>query len=352
MESVPFTDSTSSVGDTRALASRLAEDGYLCLRGLLPESRVAAVRDHILALAREAGWVLPTNGAELPLADRRATAWWPDPDYVAVHDRMWRDRDLHALMHSPALLTVLSGLFDEPVLVHPRKVLRVVHPRCATTPPETGWHQDYPGIQGSERALAVWTPLVPVEPGTGALTVLPGSHRAGLLPMRLSNNSMVGWEAEADTSTVHTGRLNPGDVIVFTAFTVHSGSANEGPRLRISADCRYQPVSDPVCPGSLEFDDGKSWDDIYRTWPSGGRGDPLSYYWRRLPLTVVDYDSGAHTAREPEVIAAAEAGNPDARRALQMIAVYGSDHASRARATALLRNLPFEAPPVSATSPE
>ena len=163
---------------------------------------------------------------------------------------------------------------------------------------------------------------------------------------------MVGWEADADTSTVHTGRLNPGDVIVFTAFTVHSGSANEGPRLRISADCRYQPVSDPVCPGSLEFDDGKSWDDIYRTWPSGGRGDPLSYYWRRLPLTVVDYDSGAHTAREPEVIAAAEAGNPDARRALQMIAVYGSDHASRARATALLRNLPFEAPPVSATSPE
>lgn len=342
MEVLPFTDSTSLVGDTRALADRLADDGYLLVRGLLPESDVTAVRDHILTLARDAGWLLPANGTGLPLADQRATSWWPDPGYVAAHERMWRDRDLHALMHTPALLALLEGLFDEPVLVHPRKVLRVVHPRCATTPPETGWHQDYPGIQGSKRTLAVWTPLAPVEPGTGALTVLPGSHRAGLLPMRLSNDAMVGWEADADTSTVHTGRLDPGDVIVFTAFTVHSGSANDGPRLRISMDCRYQPVSDPVCPGSLEFDDGNTWDDIYRTWPNGGQGDPLSYYWRRLPLTVVDYDSSPDAARDHEVLAAAEAGNPDARRALKMIAVYGTDQATTARANALLRKLPVK----------
>ncbi|MFC6093390.1 phytanoyl-CoA dioxygenase family protein [Saccharothrix lopnurensis] len=346
---LPFTDSTALRDDARALADRLAEDGYLHVRGLLPEPDVAAVRDHVLALAREAGWLLPPDGAEPPLANPRATTWWPDPDYVALHDRMWRNRDLHALMHTPALLTLLGALFGEPVLVHPRKVLRVVHPRCGTTPPETGWHQDYPGIQGSKRALAVWTPLAPVEPGTGALTVLPGSHRAGLLPMRLSNDAMVGWEADTDTSTVHTGHLDPGDVIIFTVFTVHSGSANEGPRLRLSVDCRYQPVGDPVCPGSLEFDDGKTWDDVYRTWPNGGRGDPLSYYWRRLPLTPADYDSSPDAARDHEVIAAAEAGNPDARRALRMIAVYGVDHAITSRAKALLRTLPVESRSVPGT---
>jgi hypothetical protein len=342
MEGVPFTDSTSMLGRPAALASRLVEDGYLLVRGLLPEPEVAAVRDHIVSLARAAGWLLPADGPGLPLADRRAAAWWPDPGYVAVHEQMWRHRDFHALMHTPVLLTLLAGLFGEPVLVHPRKVLRVIHPWCPATPPETGWHQDYPGIQGSTRTLAVWTPLVPVDPGTGALAVLPGSHRVGPRPLRLCNDTMVGWEADADTSIVHTGHLDPGDVIVFTAFTVHSGSRNAGPRLRISADCRYQPVRDPVCPGSLEFDpsEEKTWEDVYRTWPGGGHDDPLSFYWRRLPLSVVGYDASPDAARERAAIAAGEAGNPDARRALEMITAYGADHATVARATALLQALP------------
>ncbi|MGB3444291.1 MAG: phytanoyl-CoA dioxygenase family protein [Actinophytocola sp.] len=343
MDAVPFTDSTSLLGDSGALADRLAENGYLHVRGLLPAHEVTSVRDNILTLAGAAGWLLPTDGPGLPLVDRRTFSCWPAPDYVAVHDQMWRDREFHALMHAPALLRLLSGLYDEPVLVHPRKVLRVVHPWGPATPPETGWHQDFPGSQGSKRQLTVWTPLVPVTPETGALAVLPGSHRSGLLPMRLSNNAMVGWEADADASTVHTGPMAPGDVVIFTAFTVHSGSRNAGPRLRISADCRYQPRSDPVCPGSLEFEEGNSWDDIYRTWPNGGQGDPLAYYWRRMPLTIVGYDTSPDVAREQAVITAAETGDPDARRALEMLAVYSTDQVTAARARALLPTLPVKA---------
>ena len=50
-----FTDSTPMAGDMQALRARLAEDGYLFLRGLMPREAVAAVQREVGAVVREAG---------------------------------------------------------------------------------------------------------------------------------------------------------------------------------------------------------------------------------------------------------------------------------------------------------
>ncbi|QKZ18588.1 phytanoyl-CoA dioxygenase family protein [Streptomyces chartreusis] len=340
----PFFDATPLLDTPAALLSRLHTDGYLYLRGVLPVADVAAVRRHVLAVADHAGWLLPaTADAADPPADPHNAVWDPAPAYRTVHRQMWTHRDVHALMHHPrllALLTTLTGHVD--VLVHPRKVLRAVHPRpagAAGASAATGWHQDFPEIQGSDNTLTVWTPLAPAGPGTGALAVLPASHRGGVLPLRLAATA-VGWEADVYPQRAHTGHVSPGDVLIFTAHTVHRGTANTGRSLRLSLDVRYQPAADPVNETCLELrDEPFGWDSVYDQW-AARTADPLAYYWQRhTRLDVVPYDTRFDHWREQTALTAGERRDPTARRALEITAAYSAPPAAT-RAATLLRALP------------
>ncbi|NGY62452.1 phytanoyl-CoA dioxygenase family protein [Lentzea sp. NEAU-D13] len=340
MEHHHYTDSTPLLGDTSRLTDPLAEDGYVFLRGVLPAQEVKRVRDRVLALAAVAGWLRPAEAVDedLPEIDVRTMTRGDGATREAVRGEMWSLREFHALMHSPELLDVLEGLLGEPVFVHPRKVLRFVPPESSADSYVSGWHQDHPGVQGSARTLTVWTPLAPVTARSGGLAIVPASHRGGILPLRLSAGTIVGWEIDTTIQTVHSGPMGPGDVLIFTAHTVHGGSPNTGSSPRLSADCRYQPLRDPVCRDSIELDDG-SWDEIYRTWPGRGVDDSLAHYWKALPLDVVDYDLRADTIREREVIDAGRNRDPLAARALQITAAHSADPMIAAEAAALLSSL-------------
>ncbi|MFI0976104.1 phytanoyl-CoA dioxygenase family protein [Streptomyces sp. NPDC021093] len=335
-----FTDSGRLLSDRAALTRRLATDGYVFLPGFLPAHRVATVRDTVLTLAREAGWLLPGRPRDpLPVANPAAAVWPPDPRYARVHRSMWSCRALHALLHDPALLALLEDLLGEPVFVHPRKVLRVVHPRAPGAPPESGWHQDHPGVQGSPRTLTVWTPLTPVTADSGSLCVLPGSHGHGQLPMRLSNEAVVGWEADIRPSSCLSNPMNPGDLLIIDPFTVHRGTPNTSRTLRISTDCRYQPLHEPVNEGCVELlGEPYTWDEVYRTWPRG-TDDPLAYYWKRQPARTVPYDAAPDDRRDQQALAAGRAGDRGALRALRIAARHSPDPDTVAEAQALCRSL-------------
>ncbi|GAA2267925.1 hypothetical protein GCM10010232_70450 [Streptomyces amakusaensis] len=348
-EHQPFFDATGLLATPAALLERLRADGYLYVRGILPAADVAAVRRHVLAVADQAGWLLPAGpGAPAPPADPRAAVWDPDPVYRSVHRRMWTHRDVHALMHHPRLLSLLTTLTGHRgLLVHPRKVLRAVHPRPHPAGLESGWHQDWPEIQGSENTLTVWTPLAPAGPDTGALAILPASHRHGTLPLRLAPTA-VGWEADIhprQTQLALTRHINPGDVLLFTPHTVHHGTPNTSRHLRLSLDARYQPASEPISETCLELrDEPYGWESVYAHWPHQGH-DPLAHYWKRhTRLNPVPYDPRFDTWRERTALAAGNRHDPRARRALEITAAHGTPTLAT-RATALLRTLPTTRPP-------
>ncbi|MFE7129649.1 phytanoyl-CoA dioxygenase family protein [Streptomyces sp. NPDC057638] len=347
-----FTDSSRLLRDRAALTRRLATDGYVFLPGFLPARRIAAVRDAVLALAREAGWLLPGDpGDPHPLTNPAAAVWPPDPRYARVHRQMWSCRALHALLHAPALLTLLESLLGGQVLVHPRKVLRVVHPRSHGAPPESGWHQDHPGVQGSPRTLTVWTPLTPVTADSGSLCVLPASHGHGQLPLRLSNEAVVGWEADVRPSSCLGGPLAPGDILVLGTFTVHRGTPNISRSLRISADCRYQPLNEPINEGCVELlGEPYTWDEVYRTWPRGA-DDPLAYYWKHQPVRAVPYDAAPDDLRDQQALAAGRAGDRGALRALRITARHSTDPQTAAEARALCRALGTPPTPAHGCAP-
>ncbi|UQI45933.1 phytanoyl-CoA dioxygenase family protein [Streptomyces sp. HU2014] len=49
--------------------------------------------------------------------------------------------------------------------------------------------------------------------------------------------------------------MRPGDVLIFTAHTVHRGTPNTGTGPRMSMDVRYQCESEPISETCLELRD-------------------------------------------------------------------------------------------------
>jgi hypothetical protein len=332
----PYIDSTKDLGTPAVLQSVFRRDGYVYLKGLLPRARVDAVADEVLRVAADHKWLADDYSREVPLARPGQALFDPDPEYRAVHRRMWSNEGLHALMHDPNLLDTVRVFVGEDVLVHPLKVLRAEFP----DPPHavaatTTWHQDFPTTQGSLNTVTAWTPLTRCDAYTGALRVVPGSHNSGVASMRVVSTA-DGWAPDVSFDEYHCGPIEPGDVIFFSALTLHGASTNRGTRLRLSIDCRYQPVAEPISRYCLKpLDPQYRWDQLYEGW----REDKLKYYWRDHSLLEVNYDPTWARAREQAALEAARAGDTAAIPALALIARFRPGTPAGDEASQLLLNL-------------
>ncbi|MFT3766296.1 MAG: phytanoyl-CoA dioxygenase family protein [Minicystis sp.] len=206
-----------------------------------------------------------------------------DPQWQAWYDAVQRLRSFHAFPHQPRLLAALRAMLGAEVLVHPRNIARAVGPGTArfTTPP----HQDHWYIGGTPDVWTAWVPVGDCPDEFGGLAVLPGSHKAGLLPRRPAEGA-GGSGVDADLGATWAWEpLAAGDALLFHSLTVHQARDHRSQRLRLSLDMRFQRVADPVRSDSLEPHYGRqTWEELSAGWPAG---DPLRRYWERLPLTVV-----------------------------------------------------------------
>jgi hypothetical protein len=125
-------------------------------------------------------------------------------------------------------------------------------------------------------------------------------------------------------------------VLFFHSLAVHKGVPNRSRHLRMSMDVRYQLVSEPFNPDNANADGQPlAWDDIYAGWKS----DALKYYWKRLPLTVRDFDRTWFDMRDAIGFRLGEQRDPRARSVLQRIVARDPDQAKRERAQELLNQL-------------
>jgi hypothetical protein len=142
----PFLDSADVLGNPEELRRRMRRDGYLFLRGLLPNERVQDMRRRVLGICERHGWLAP--GVDMMEGrTSRAPTQEGKADYWPVYRELQLMEEFHLLAHDAALLDPLAKVLDEPVFVHPMKIGRISFPNntIATTPE----HQDYVHIQGS-----------------------------------------------------------------------------------------------------------------------------------------------------------------------------------------------------------
>ncbi|MBE7462207.1 MAG: phytanoyl-CoA dioxygenase family protein [Planctomycetes bacterium] len=245
-------DSNDIQDNPEALRARMAEDGYLLLRGLQHREKVIAARKVLLENLAQNDQV----NLDFPLMD----------GVIKEGARGGFLGGAKAVSHTPEFLGVVEspeimGFFDkylgEPSLTFDYKWIRAVGKGGFT-----GAHYDvvYMG-RGSERLHTVWTPLGDINYDEGPLALLLGSHnlesyaklRATYGKMDVDRDKVQGWFSDDPVEMVDrfggrfaTTEFRMGDVLIFGMYTMHGSITNQKDRYRLSCDTRYQPLKDPV----------------------------------------------------------------------------------------------------------
>ena len=250
-----FRDSTSLMADSEALQTRMAEDGYVFLRGVVGASAIAMARHEVFSRLADVSEIAepPVDGIFTGRSDRAERY----PDRGKFWQSVSEGPALRRVTHGPEIHYVLETLFGEPargydfIFLRPGVVGRF-----------TFLHYDLPFFsRGTKNVVTAWTAIGSVPTIEGSLFVLENSHRFDDLikPVeQIDYNSkespqvqMTGDAIEfarSRGSRLLTANFEPGDIILFGMTTMHGSFDNCSPtgRTRLSVDVRWQPASEPI----------------------------------------------------------------------------------------------------------
>jgi len=221
------------LGDPEALRRRLARDGYLFFRGLLPAAETRAAADDVRAALRQGGWIDDRGRAS---ADRRAL-----DSRDALGDPAFRAAlvgpAFNRLPYLAELRQAIRAILGPQAFSYPAKVLRAVYPE---RPPGVARgryvHQDY-AVSGVQDMVTTWVPLTDIPVRLGGLAVRPGSHLGPPQRPHVLRPAERGW------ATTH---YRAGDALVFHCLTSHAALPNREESLRLSGDFRWQRPDQPA----------------------------------------------------------------------------------------------------------
>jgi Phytanoyl-CoA dioxygenase (PhyH) len=231
-----LTDSRALFGDRQALRSRIAEQGYVFLRGLLDPEEARAVGRTGLGCLQDSGWTEggydpETAPARTPVRAVRMRDAFGDPGY----QRILADPGFNRIAFRPPLTDLMAQILGPSGICYPLKLPRIVYP-ATVVPRQPGnvVHQDYRAVQDM---FTCWLPLCEVPRTLGGLALRPGSHHSSRVRHRPLTELERGW--------LTTDYL-PGDVLVFHCLTTHAALPNRSDRMRFSAEYRWQLSDQPV----------------------------------------------------------------------------------------------------------
>ena len=294
-----FQEHNALLDDPQAMRRQMETDGFLFFRGLLPAEEIVALRRKILQICDNYGWIAPGTELMDGIADPSADGMEPFCG-VGVPPAAYGDvqclESFHRLAHNPAVVDMLGKLFDETVLVHALKIARLMIPAKGNAP--TPAHQDHIFIQGSKTVYTCWIPLGDCPRELGGLSVLRGSHKLGVLPVREAEGAggrHVIFEDGMEQEWFETD-FQVGDVLAFHSLTVHKSIPNRTEnQIRLSTDFRYQPPSLPIETKSITpHCNVLPWEDIYAGWES----EDLKYYWEQYDLDFQEHDPSLVAVQE------------------------------------------------------
>jgi Phytanoyl-CoA dioxygenase (PhyH) len=218
---------------TEGLRRRLAEDGYLFFRGLLPAGQVRAAGAAVLDQLRSGGW---TDDRGIPSVPPRAVNPMDARTDPAFRAALF-GAAFNQLPYLSALREVTRLILGPEAFSYPAKVLRAVYPEHPQARPRGRYiHYDY-GVAGVQDMLTSWVPLMDIPVRIGGLAVQPGGHLGPPRRPRPLSVTEPGW---ATTS------YEPGDALIFHCLTPHAALPNCGSSLRVSGDFRWQRPDQPV----------------------------------------------------------------------------------------------------------
>lgn len=242
-------DANDILDDVDALRARMAEDGYLLIRGLHDRADVVAARKVFLNKLSETAQLAEGRGIdEAVIRTGSNGAFWGGRREVTHDEAVLR------VIEGEPVMRFFAGFLGGDVVTYDYKWIRVVG-----RPQFTGAHYDvvYMG-RGTKDVYTCWTPFSDIGFENGPLAICVGSHRFDKVKetygtMDVDRDRVDGWFSSDPREIVEkfggrwmTTSFGMGDAIIFGMFTMHGSLNNESDRFRISSDTRYQLASEPI----------------------------------------------------------------------------------------------------------
>jgi ectoine hydroxylase-related dioxygenase (phytanoyl-CoA dioxygenase family) len=231
-------------------------DGVVCLRGVLDREWLARLADAVereltgtrsadlSAMARG----IEAGGGEIVAASESGAFGEVSGRFVAGTDHWRQDATFRAFAIESPLPALAAGLMRSTCAYLYEDSLLVKEPG---TREATAFHQDmgYFHVSG-DQACTTWCPLDRVTTASGALRYVRGSHRwdrvfkPNLFVTRAEIPGAEGEavpeiEADPDAFDLVSFDLEPGDVAVHHARTIHGAFPNASPHRRRAVSVRY-----------------------------------------------------------------------------------------------------------------
>lgn len=106
-------------------------------------------------------------------------------------------------------------------------------------------HQDWRSMQGSLDSIVLWLPLIDIDKSLGALEVIPGSHRWGLVSKEFESGFGKVELSDKQKNLFQSIEVKRGDALFFSSFLVHQSGINSTNKIRWSAHFRYNNLDEP-----------------------------------------------------------------------------------------------------------
>lgn len=287
-----FNTSNHLLGNRAALDAAWERDGYWFFRDVLDKDAIAAVRAEFLDVLQQLGVVEPGheeaaihNGAAL---DNYPIRMGGDPTI----DPLLARYPAASFVKNPRIKAFFEDLLGDEVVWVPNTEFHAVPPGGSGQPSRFNFvHCDGANNKGLKLRVC-WIPIAPIDEATGGLAVTEGLHRPRLgdfprppMGINLADVPQDAWRR---------AEYQPGDLLMFSLESPHSGLANRSDRFfRLSMDIRCTRKSDGVpvvgtlaavdpCAIAVDAEDGQRHvfrldeDTFYRIYRGRQTGMPLA----------------------------------------------------------------------------
>lgn len=216
-------------------ARQFAREGFAIFPGALEESLLQLLRDECEAMVAREDARMAAAGVDTLGINHRGRRYFAN--------ECQRERPaLRRMLFGPVMAGIVRALLgpdgyfflDQYVVKGPEQGLPFA------------WHQDSGYVVGNggpaDHApfLTCWCPLEDTTALNGTISIIPGSHRHGILPheRQVGSNDLVGPGADRDALLIEA---RAGDVIAFSSLLLHASSANRSQRPRRVYLAQYTP---------------------------------------------------------------------------------------------------------------
>jgi len=224
------------------------ENGYLIARGLVKELLPEIhndIREIIKISRKQAGLKQIDYDENIPFDEGVEELVNHNREIIGnIHDVSRGLISVHKVGTHEGLLALIKEIMGVGILYYTRNSAIVT----LTIPSEEQylfpWHPDFNYGLGSLDGLSVWIPFADVMENKGALAVLPGTHKNGILPSySLKKENRIHYVPKEEEWIKNIQpvfvKLTAGDCLIFSTLLLHRSVPNDSNRCRWSVQFRY-----------------------------------------------------------------------------------------------------------------